>query len=300
MATRKRTPVILDTDIGTDIDDTWALAMMLKCPELDVKLVTTDQGDTVYRARIVAKMLEVAGRTDVDVGVGIRQPMAAEHKRQSDWVKGYRLKRYPGKVHEDGVGAMIETIMRSKDPVTLICIGPVPNVGAALDREPRIARRARFVGMHGSINWSHCGDGRPIAEYNVKADVVACRKAFTAPWEKTITPLDTCGKVRLVGEKFRAVANSADPLARAVIENYRVWQRQGGWVKEPDRSSILFDCVAVYLAFAHRLLRMKRMGVRVTDDGLTIRDPKAARVNCALEWKDLGAFEDLIVERLTR
>ena len=64
-------PVILDTDIGGDIDDTWALAMMLKSPELDVKLVVTDTGNTTYRAKIAAKMLEIAGRTDVPVGVGL-------------------------------------------------------------------------------------------------------------------------------------------------------------------------------------------------------------------------------------
>ena len=60
-------PVILDTDIGGDIDDTWALAMVLKSPELDLKLVVTDTGNTTYRACVTAKMLEVAGRTDVPV-----------------------------------------------------------------------------------------------------------------------------------------------------------------------------------------------------------------------------------------
>lgn len=66
-------PVILDTDIGTDIDDTWALAIMLNCPELDVKLVTSDTGDTIYRSKLIARMLEVADRTDIPVGIGIRQ-----------------------------------------------------------------------------------------------------------------------------------------------------------------------------------------------------------------------------------
>ena len=63
-------PVILDTDIGDDIDDTWALTMMLNSPELDVKLVIGDYGKPVYRGKILAKMLEAAGRTDVPVGLG--------------------------------------------------------------------------------------------------------------------------------------------------------------------------------------------------------------------------------------
>ena len=291
-------PTILDTDIGSDIDDTWALAMLLKCPELDVKMVVSDHGDTVYRAKLIAKLLEVAGRTDVDVGIGVRQPLARKHKRQADWIKGYDLRRYPGRVHKDGVDAIIRTILESKTPVTVICIGPMPNIGEALQREPCIARKARFVGMHGSINWSHASDHRVIAEYNVKADVPACQQAFAAPWEKTITPLDTCAKVRLAGRRYQAVAKSKNPLARAVIANYKVWQKTGGWVKETDRSSILFDCVAVHLAYSTRFLRMKRMGVRVTDDGFTVANPKAPKINVALAWKDLPGFEDDLVKRL--
>jgi len=68
-----RIPVILDTDIGTDIDDTWALALLLRCPELDVRLVVSDTGNTEYRAAIIARLLEVAGRTDIPVGIGIKQ-----------------------------------------------------------------------------------------------------------------------------------------------------------------------------------------------------------------------------------
>jgi inosine-uridine nucleoside N-ribohydrolase len=209
------------------------------------------------------------------------------------------LARYPGKVHEDGVGALVEAVMGSREPVTLIAIGPLTNVAAALGREPRIAERARFVGMHGSIAWSHHGKGEAIAEYNVKSDAQACRKVFAAPWAKTITPLDTCGRVLLAGAKYRAVAESPEPLARAVIENYGIWKQCGGWVQEAGVSSVLFDCVAVYLAFSEKLLAMRRMRLAVTDDGFTREDPAGQEVNVALAWKDLAAFEDLLVARLT-
>ena len=120
-----RIPVILDTDIGNDIDDTWALAMMLSCPELDVKLVVGDTGDAPYRAKLIAKFLEVAGRTDIPVGVGLHFGQPAKQMRQAEWVKDYDLTKYPGVVNQDGVGAIIDTIMKSPQPVTLICIGPV-------------------------------------------------------------------------------------------------------------------------------------------------------------------------------
>ena len=91
------TPVILSTDIGDDIDDTWALALLLKCPEVDVKLVIGDYGRKDYRARLLARFLEVAGRTDIPVGVGLDIEPKGGKERQGDWVKDYDLKSYPGR-----------------------------------------------------------------------------------------------------------------------------------------------------------------------------------------------------------
>jgi len=295
-------PVILDTDIGSDIDDTWALAMMLRSPELDVKLITAATGDTTFRAKIVARMLDIAGRTDVPVGVGIDQPGRGASRAQEPWVSDYDLADYPGQVTADGVDAMIDAIMSSPQPVTLIAIGPLPNVAAALDREPRIAQHARFVGMHGSVRVGYGGSDKINAEYNVAADVAACRKVFAADWrEKIITPLDTCGLVRLTGDKYRAVADCPDPLTRAVIENYHMWlAARPDAQNPPEQSSVLFDTVAVYLAFARDLLVTESVGLRVDDEGFTREDPAADHLTCATSWRDLPAFEDLLVKRLTQ
>jgi len=300
----RQIPVILDTDIGTDIDDTWALAMMLNSPELDVKLVTSDTGDTIYRAKLLARMLEVAGRADIPVGIGIRQ-CEDPNGPQARWVKGYDLHSYPGTVHQDGVGAIVDMLMEAPDPVTLIAIGPVPNLAAALDLEPRIAERTRFVGMYGDLYGGHPDQPGVMPEYNVRADPAAAQRVFTAPWDMTITPLDTCGRVRLTGEKYRAVRDCPKPLPRAVIENFRIWTEtikwQDRWGPKPDPeeiSSVLFDTVAIYLAFAEDLLVMEDLGIRVTDNGFTVIDAAARTVHCATQWKDLAGFEDLLVQRM--
>ncbi len=289
------TPVILDTDIGDDIDDTWALTLLLKSPELDLKLVTTDFRNTLYRAKIVARLLEVAHRTDVSVGIGIKQ--ADTEGPQAPWVKDYDLAKYPGKVYQDGVKALIDTIMNSPSKVTLICIGPAPNIKAALEREPRIAERARFVGMYGSVRRGYDGKRTPEPEWNVKSDAPAARLALTAPWDVTITPLDTCSLVRLKEAKYAAVLKSKDSLVQAMIENYRIWCG-----KNPERaekaSSTLFDTVAVYLAITEDFLEMERVGIRISDDGSTVEDPNGKQMNCALNWKNLDAYENWLVTRL--
>jgi inosine-uridine nucleoside N-ribohydrolase len=289
-------PVILDTDIGGDIDDTWALAMLLKSPELDIRLAVGDTGNALYRAQLIARMLEIAKRADIPVGIGLNQGEEPDRENQKPWIRDYRLDRYPGTIHADGVQAIIDAIMTAPGPVTLLCIGPVPNIAEALRREPRIAPKSRLVGMFGSVRRGYDGSPNVAAEFNVVKDVRACQALFTAPWaEMVITPLDTCGIVRLEGEKYKAVCLSTDPLARAVIENYRIWL-QGA---QDAASSILFDTVAAYLAFADDLLVMEDLRIRVTDDGYTRIDDKARPMRVATGWKDLGAFEDLLVRRLT-
>jgi inosine-uridine nucleoside N-ribohydrolase len=191
--------------------------------------------------------------------------------------------------------------MGSPEPVTLLCIGPLPNIAAALEREPEIARWARFVGMHGSVRLGYGSSAEVAAEYNVRADPQACRTAFAAPWDVTITPLDTCGLVTLRGEKYRAVRDCADPVTQALIENYRLWAQRVAWTQADAEahSSVLFDTVAVYLALSEELLVMERLPIRVTDDGHTIIEEGAKRINCATGWKDLEAFEEWLVRRLT-
>jgi hypothetical protein len=61
----------------------------------------------------------------------------------------------------------------------------------------------------------------------------------------------------------------------------------------------LFDTVAVYLAVRQDLCGVEKIGIRVTDDGLTVIDPQVKQINVATKWKDLSAFEDFLVERLS-
>lgn len=295
-------PVIVQTDIGDDIDDTWALVMLLKSPGLDVRLITTDYGNTVYRARIVARFLELAGRTDIPIGIGLKEN--DDEGGQAEWVRDFRLADYAGAVHEDGVQALIDTVMGSEETLTLIAIGPAPSLAAALRREPRIARKLRFAGMYGSLFRGYGGSLEPAAEWNVKADVPAARVLLAAPWKEAIsTPLDTCGVVQLEDEGYARVARSRDPLLRALMENYRMWCPTNPWCsKDRDqvavRSTTLFDTVAVYLAEARDLVKTRTLGVRVDDEGMTLPDESARALDWATEWTSLEGFKELLVDRL--
>ena len=290
-------PVIFDTDIGSDIDDTWALAQILKTPELDIKLIATDRDDTIYRTKLICKYLEAVNCTHIPVGMGYVTEHVYTNPRQAPWVEDYNLDQYTGTLHKDGVDAIIQTIMNAPEPITLICVGPLSNIGEALKREPAIAERTHFVGMHGCVYKSVRGEGA-FPEANVKNDIPASQKVFTAPWKSiVITPQDSCSFVTLRGEHYQAIRQSKDPALTALMDNYDIWAK--GTKHDPEvASSVLFDTVAVYLAYTTQHLVMKNMGIRITDDGTTAPDDHAPQMDVALDWTDLDAFHTYLTERL--
>lgn len=303
--TGKPVPTILLTDIGNDIDDTWALGHLLRSPELDLKMVISETGDADFRSRVSAKFLEVAGRTDVAVAVGVDfGAVPDESHNQGPWVRNYQLENYPGAVHRDGVSAMIDLIRATDGPVNLIDIGPVPTLAEAVRRAPDIAPKCRLFGMHGSFDIGYSGSAPASAEYNVKADVTSFRTVLAADWISiSLTPLDTCGRLTLSGTNYHSVwCGTEDPLIRAIIENYCIWAPRVSWMNADfftSRTSPLFDDVAVLMAYSRKFLNYEEIRFTVTDDGFTRRDPDGPfTAQIAISWNDQAGFEDFLTQRL--
>ena len=305
MASPVRIPVILDTDIGSDIDDTWALAQLLRSPELDPKLILMASGDMTFRGTVAARFLDVVGRADIPVGFGANgHAMDPRYCNQAPWIKGYDLARYPGEIVQDGIGRMIRIIEESPVPVTIIAIAPSFNLAAALARAPHIAARCRLVGMFGSFDVGYSGGLPASAETNVVLAPADLRAVLAAPWlDVLLTPLDTCNFAVLDGEDYRRIwSATGDPLLRALIENYCVFAPRVDWMHcdyFAVRSTVLFDCVAVYLAYSEAFVEVETVRFRVTDDGFTVRDENGpCRARIALRWKNLAAFHEHLTARL--
>lgn len=300
------TPVVLSTDIAGDIDDTWALAHILRSPELDLKMVLTETGEARYRGSVAAKMLEVAERSDVDIALGLTSGVMEDKDRhQGPWVADYDLDAYPGSVHEDGIQAFIDLVRAADEPVTVIAIGPVPSLAAAIERAPDIAGKCHLTSMHGAFDKGYGGGPVDAPEYNVRAAVPALRTVFDAGWKSIkITPLDTCGLVALDGENYRRLWNAVDdPVIRGVIENYAVWAPRVPWMDGlsllTHSTSTLFDDVAVYMAYGDDFIEYETIRFHITDEGHTIRDPQGPHeAEVAIRWTDLAGFESWLTARL--
>lgn len=298
---KSTTPVILDTDIGNDIDDTWALAMLLRTPSLGLKLVTTTDGQPEYRARLVAKLLSTAGRSDVPIAIGPVAGKPNRKEREASWLGDYKLADYKGAVHKDGVRALIDTIHASKEPITIIAIGPLQTLAAALDADPSIAAKCDLIGMQGAVFKGYNGSPKPTPEFNVVQSIPSAQKVLSAPWRSiTITPLDTCGLpgVSFAGADFKRLKDSQDPLVRAILASYASWAQK----PDPaalDKSTVLYDTVAVYLAEPnHSLLQLLTHPIAVDDTGMTLVSPAGRSMSIATDWTDLAAYRAHLLNTL--
>ena len=298
-------PVVFATDIGGDVDDTWALAHILRSKELDLKMVLTETGEAEYRAKVAAKVLQVSGREDVTVALGKDFGIMPDSERhQAPWVKNFKLSDYNGPIEQDGVRAFIEFVESSKEIVTVIAVGPVPSLAEAIEQRPEIAKKCEFYGMFGSFYLGYDGSKEISAEYNVANNVEAFRTVIGADWQSiTLTPLDTCGIFYLYGEDYQEIWRAtSDPLLNAVIENYCIWASRVPWIHcdfFTQKSSTLFDDVAVYMAYDGSLLNYETLHFNVSKEGKTLVDANGIFVaKVATSWKDIKAFESFLTDRL--
>ena len=143
-ARQDRMKVVLDTDIGTDIDDAWALGYAVKSPTFDLLGVTISDGDTAQRARLACKLLHRLGRTDVPVAVG-RKTAAVPVDRidyQFAWAEDFR--DY-APVATPAVEFLANIIRRNPGEITLIAVGPLQNIGDLVQKHPDVIQLVKRV-----------------------------------------------------------------------------------------------------------------------------------------------------------
>ena len=167
-------PVILDTDIGTDVDDLFALALILASPELDLVGVITVHADVDFRAAMVLKFLETAGRPDIPVVAGYSRPINpsqplvwAGHEGHGIDYSEIDLSRTASR---DPLSFILSCMEKSPDsPPAIISIGPLTNIGAFCRDHPHAARALPALSCMGG-NYMGLGARAILAEHNFKLD----------------------------------------------------------------------------------------------------------------------------------
>lgn len=252
----KKIPILLDTDIGTDIDDAFALALIVRSPQLDLLGVTTVSGDTYARARLAAKLLWVAGFRRVPVVAGVPgRPLPIEQTR---WAEGFRS---PDLRPGSAIDFLDSTLRRQPGKTTIVAIGPLTNIAGLLQKDPAIARKiSEIVLMGGSIHQGYGDDPTPVAEYNIAADPTAAQKVFASGVHIVMVPLDATSLLWLHhGDRHRIFA-SLTPLTDALAILYNLWNQ---------RTPTLYDAMAVAMVIDPSLCETKPMHIEVDSNGFT-------------------------------
>jgi len=229
--------VIIDTDIGDDIDDAFAVALALRSPELRIAAIVTAWGDTEKRLKIVNRMLHEVGREDIPTAAGVRT--GNQTPDQYPWGARY-TPRQPERL--DGVALEAQLLRRYPGKVTLIAIGPLTNLAALLAQDPDAFRQVReVVMMGGSIHagYDDYGYGPPHGpqpEYNIYRDVAAARKVFQSGVPIRMLPLDATTMLKLDEFKRAQLFTRSTPLTDSLALLYLLWNQP---------TPTLFDPMAV-------------------------------------------------------
>ena len=267
-----RSKIVLDTDIGTDIDDAWALGYALKSTAFEIAGVTITDGDTARRAKLACKLLQRVGRTDVPVAVG--RPTASVPPDRVDyqftWAEDFDAYK---PIATPAVEFLAETIRRNPGQLTLVAVGPLQNIGDLVRRHPDVVRLVkRVVLMSGSIGpnaWSPA----PVAEWNVKLAIPEAQLVYAAAWPLTIVPLDSTTYVQLEDRERETLRRAQTPLVLSLEALLRLW------ADGPTSRMTLHDQLAIAEAQEPGRFfgRCDRMPLRVDGEGYTRVDNASGR-----------------------
>lgn len=291
--------VILDTDIGDDIDDAFALTLALRSPELRILGITTAFGDTELRAQLLDRYLTAIGRGDIPVAAGVPTPHSnvftqAAYARQS-----------PPRKHPDGVQFLLAQIRAHPGQITLIAIGPLFNIQAAIERDPATFRKLkRVVLMGGSIYRGYDGPSvgdkagqrrPPDAEWNISRDPAGLRALLASGVPVFMMPLDST-QIHLETKEREEIFSHGSPLTDQLTLLYHQWM--AGTDGHP-LAPTLFDPVAVTYAFRPDLCPATPMRLDVDDKGFTLPVQGAPNAQVCLKSDEKG-FLALLLERITQ
>jgi formylglycine-generating enzyme required for sulfatase activity len=276
LSAAERMKVVLDTDIGTDIDDAWALAYTLTRDDFELTAVTITDGDTSARARVASKVLFLAGRSDVPVAVGRRTPVPPERVDfQFQWAEDFTATSPTATPAADLIVAQAR---RHPGELVLMAVGPLQNVADALRREPRLPQLVkRLVLMSGCVYGSTWG---LVAEWNVEQAIADAQLVYAAGFPLTIVPLDSTTRVVLAQDERERLRTHRTPLTTSLEALYRLW------LEKPEQKMTLHDQLAIAEAArpGEFFGRMETVPLRVDEKGFTRVDPQRGQpVRVALD-----------------
>lgn len=220
--------VILDTDIGTDVDDCLALALLVSSPELQLQAVTCVYGDTTLRSRMALKLLQLRGLTEIPVVAGATKPLISKRPIYWEGHEGQGLIENAADLQPTAGFApdfLVEQVMTRPGQIHIIAIGPLTNIALAIQKEPRFAANLAHLTIMGGVVRSIDRLDLPLAEHNIVCDPEAAKMVFESGAPITLVPLDLTTQVQVTEAGLKQIQTAGSPFQRAVADQLARYPR---------------------------------------------------------------------------
>ena len=290
LANAQRQKVIFDCDLGDDIDDAFALAMLLtQQDKLEILGITTCYGRTDDRAKVALKMLYETGQGHIPVALGrntsSKDARANWYAEQYYWAKDFN-KLQP--IKQSAADFIIENIKKYPKEVIIISVGPVTNMADVIDKDPNALKMAKKVyAMFGSFYIGYNTSPEINAEWNVKVDIPASQKFVNSGADIVYAGLDVTAMVKLDKAKRDLLLMRQSPITNALSALYVLWGHE---------TPTLFDPVAIGMIIYPELFKTKKVNAYVDDQGFTrINETKQPNAEIGV-WIDTNEFLKKIMQ----
>ena len=244
--------ILLDTDIGNDIDDAVCLAYLLNKPECDLLGITTVSGESDKRAMMASVICKAAGRHDIPIFPGTEMPLLTPQKQAA----AYQAAELPKWEHEKNfeknahIEFMRRTIRKYPGEVTLLAIGPMTNIGLLFSLDPEIPSMLKQLVLMCGIFTFKTPQYTCLTEWNAACDPYATAIMYNAPVKiiKSIG-LDVTTHVTMPKKEFGEKVRHNDAF-KPVIDFMNV--------KNPDGTITFHDPLAAATIFDDTICEFKR------------------------------------------
>lgn len=290
---QERIPVWIDTDIGSDVDDAFALALALVSPEIEIVGISTCGVQADDRAWMVCRLLSHGGIKPLPIAIG----KGPQPDYPIDWQIQYR--RHPAVIFnrthrpakESAVELLAKHLKEQPGKITVVALGPLTNIARLLKEQPDAARAMkRLVLMGGAVNVGYSGKAPAEAEWNIKSDAAAAKEVFQSSLPITVLPLDATATLELDRKARERIFGTYSLLNMQVQSLYQLWDKE---------TPILFDPAAIAAVFDGSFFTFKDLHLDVTDKGMTVEGKGKSNAHVAVAV-DREKFIGWFVERMVK
>jgi inosine-uridine nucleoside N-ribohydrolase len=279
-------PIIIDTDIGDDIDDAFAVGVALSDPRLEVLGITSAWGDTHKRVLLIRRLLEAAGRSDIPVAEGVATTGTAA-LAQARWAEGEK-DTAPA---PNAIAFIAEQIRRRPGQMTLVELAPMSNLQALIQRYPDVLPKLKqIVFMGGGLYAGYYKGGAvpnpvPDAEYNVAVAPGALAAVLGTGVPMVMFPLDSTQLKFDEVQRDRLFAHGSG-LSDAITLLYHQWRLNNGL---GQITPTLFDAIPVVWLLEPGLCPVTPLRIAVDAKGYTRPVAGSANLRACLALHEDGA-----------